>query len=154
MVPFNRCYYRSWKWTLMFRTGEQPVQSVLPERNPSCKAHHLCTICSACRLRLVGVNMLSPLLATKEDYTYILVTGYCNNRWLERYPILNHAAVIISEEVVNLLFCCFFILEQFHSDYFSQFDYGLISELCVFMIVKKSYTTPCLPTMHWWKDKC
>ena len=96
-------------------------------------------------LQLVAVNILGPLLQTRNGNKYILVAEDYFTRWLEAWPIPNQETKTVAEKLLNEMFFCFSLPDQILSDQGRQFESALIAELCSVLQIEKSRTAPYHP---------
>lgn len=93
----------------------------------------------------VAVDLVGPLPETPRKNKWILVLTDHFTRWQDALPIPDGTTPVVAKALDSRIFCYFGIPEQLHSDQGSQFESGLMRELCQLWGVKKTRTTPYHP---------
>ena len=88
---------------------------------------------------------MGPLPQTEDGNSYVLVAGDYFTRWIEVYALPNQEATTVAQKLVDELFCRFSPPEQLHSDQGCQFESTLMKEICKFLHINKTHTTPYHP---------
>jgi transposase InsO family protein len=96
-------------------------------------------------MQLVAVDIMGPLLESKEGNSYILVVADYFTRWSEAFAIPNQEASTVAQLLTDKVFFRFSPPEQLHSDQGRQFESALIAEMCKILGIVKSRTTPYHP---------
>lgn len=89
----------------------------------------------------LGVDFLGPLPVTKQGNRYILVCIDYFSKWTEAVAVPDQTARTTAKVLLEMVsrFGCPVTL---HSDQGRNFESNLISELCIFLQIKKTRTTP------------
>ena len=96
-------------------------------------------------MQLVAVDILGPFPTSGLGNSYILTAGDYFTRWMEAYPIPNQEARTVAEKLTKEFFFRFSPPEQLHSDQGRQFESQLVAEVCKFLGINKTRTTPYHP---------
>jgi transposase InsO family protein len=96
-------------------------------------------------MQLVAVDIMGPLLESKEGNSYILVVADYFTRWSEAFAIPNQEASTVAQLLTDKVFFRFSPPEQLHSDQGRQFESVLIAEMCKILGIVKSRTPPYHP---------
>ena len=93
----------------------------------------------------VAVDILGPLPTSTQGNKYVLIATDYFTKWPEAYPIPNQEAVTVARCLVNQFFSRFGVPLELHSDQGRNFESALFQELCKFLGVRKTRTTPLHP---------
>ena len=78
----------------------------------------------------VAVDLVGPMPETPRGNKWILVLTDHFTRWQDALPIPDGTAPVVAEALESRVFSYLGIPEQIHSDQGSQFESGLMQELC------------------------
>ena len=124
---------------------------------------HTCPACSQCKtptpknlaplqsvtvsspMQMVAMDILGPLPVTLAGNKYILVAADYFSKWIEAYAIPNQEATTIARKLLDEMFCRFALPEKLHSDQGRQFEAEVTTQLCQFLQIEKTRTTPYHP---------
>ena len=93
-------------------------------------ADNVCTLVDLSKKKVI--DLVGPLLKTRQDNQRILVLTNDFTRWLYALPISDATAPTVATTLDERVFYYFGLLEQIHSDLERQIQSQLM-ELCVFM---------------------
>lgn len=93
------------------------------------------------------MDILGPFPESPSGNTYILVVADYFTRWTEAYAIPNQEATTVARKLVDEFFLRFSPPEQLHCDQGRNFESEIIAEICKFLGVVKSRTTPYHPQL-------
>ena len=96
-------------------------------------------------MQMVAIDILGPLPVTLAGNKYILVAADYFSKWIEAYAIPNQEATTIARKLLDEMFCRFALPEKLHSDQGRQFEAEVTTQLCQFLQIKKTRTTPYHP---------
>ena len=94
---------------------------------------------------MVAIDILGPLPVTLAGNKYILVAADYFSKWIEAYAIPNQEATTIARKLLDEMFCRFALPEKLHSDQGRQFEAEVTTQLCQFLQIEKTRTTPYHP---------
>ena len=115
-------------------------------KNPSPKARApLMSIKTGYPLQIVAMDIVGPFPESQAGNTHILVVADYFTRWMEAYPFPNQEAATVVKKLVDEFFFRFSPPEQLHSDQGRNFESDTIAEVCKFLGVLKTRTTPYHP---------
>ena len=118
---------------------------------------HTCPACSQCKtptpknlaplqnvtvsspMQKVAIDILGPLPITLAGNKYILVAADYFSKWIEAF------ATTIARKLLDEMFCRFALPEKLHSDQGRQFEAEVTTQLCQFLQIEKTRTTPYHP---------
>ena len=90
-------------------------------------------------MQKVAIDILGPLPITLAGNKYILVAADYFSKWIEAY------ATTIARKLLDEMFCRFALPEKLHSDQGRQFEAEVTTQLCQFLQIEKTRTTPYHP---------
>ena len=96
-------------------------------------------------MQMVAIDILGPLPVTLAGNKYILVAADYFSKWIEAYAIPNQEATTIARKLLDEMFCRFALPEKLHSDQGRQFEAEVTTQLCQFLQIEKTRTTPYHP---------
>lgn len=96
-------------------------------------------------MQMVAIDILGPLPLTVAGNKYILVAADYFTKWIEAYAIPNQEATTIAHKLLDEMFCRFALPEKLHSDQGRQFEAEVTTQLCQFLQIEKTRTTPYHP---------
>ena len=94
----------------------------------------------------MAVDLLGPLPESEKGNSYVMVVGDYYTRWMEALAIPNQETSTVAEKLVDEAFLRFSPTEQLHSDQGRQFESTLMAEICKILRIKKTRTTPTIPS--------
>ncbi|KAF7641126.1 hypothetical protein LDENG_00292860 [Lucifuga dentata] len=93
----------------------------------------------------VGMDILGPFPTTDSGNRYVFVAMDYFTKWPEAYAVPDQSASTTAERLVCEMFCRFGALEELHSDQGRNFEVQVFVEVCQWMGVRKTRTTPLHP---------
>ena len=96
-------------------------------------------------MQRIAVDVLGPLPESTKGNKYIIVVADYFTKWTEAYPVPDHQAKTIAQELVKNFFTRFGMPERIHSDQGRDFQSCLFKELCELLEIEKTTTTPWHP---------
>ena len=91
------------------------------------------------------MDIMGPFPESSNGNSYVLVAGDYFTKWMEAYAIPNQEATTVARKLVDELFCRFSPPERLHSDQGRQFEGQVMQEICKFLHIQKTRTTPYHP---------
>ena len=92
----------------------------------------------------LAIDVLGPLLQSKQGNKYILIAANYFIKWVEAYPLVNQEAVTVAEVLIPEFISRFEVPLILHSDQGRNFESAVSSEMCK-LRVTKTRTTPIHP---------
>ncbi|XP_050507422.1 uncharacterized protein LOC126885038 [Diabrotica virgifera virgifera] len=93
----------------------------------------------------VAIDIAGPFPETDAGNKYILVAMDYFTKWTEAYALPNQEAATVAEVLVKELFSRFGVPLEIHSDQGRNFESALFQNVCKFIGVNKTRTTPLHP---------
>ena len=93
----------------------------------------------------IAMDILGPLPITPRGNKYILVVSDYFTKWTECYAIPNQEAVTVANKLVNEFISRFGVPRQLHTDQGTNFESGIMKEICRILDIDKTRTTPFHP---------
>ena len=128
---------------MMFRTGADLRYLCFPKR-PKIRGPMAQYNVGAPMERLAA-DILGPLPASDSGNKYLLIVADYFTKWTEAFPIQNQEASTVAEKIVNKVVCRFGVPLSIHSDQGRNFESTVFTEMCHFLGIKKTRTTPFHP---------
>jgi len=97
------------------------------------------------RMERIAIDIIGPLMETKNNNKYILVIGDYFTKFVESFAIPNHEAITVADKLMTEWISRYGIPNYIHTDQGREFESKLIAELCQLLKCKKSRTTPYRP---------
>ncbi|MES9884745.1 MAG: reverse transcriptase domain-containing protein [Sedimenticola sp.] len=96
-------------------------------------------------LERVALDIMGPLPVTSTGNKYILVIVDYFSRWTEAFAVDNMEAETITKVFVEQFICRFGVPRQIHTDQGRQFESNVFQQVCKYLDVDKTRTTPYHP---------
>ncbi len=93
-------------------------------------------------LERVALDILGPLPVTERGNRYILVIVDYFSRWTEAFALANIEAETVTRVFVEQFICRYGVPRQVHTDQGRQFESAVFQQVCEYLDVDKSRTTP------------
>ncbi|CAI5661243.1 unnamed protein product [Oreochromis niloticus] len=90
----------------------------------------------------VGVDVLGPFPVTESGNRYVLVAMDYFTKWPEAYAVPDQSATTTAERLVEEMFARFGVPAELHSDQGRNFESKVFGEICRWLGVEKTRTTP------------
>ena len=78
----------------------------------------------------LAIDILGPLLQSKQGNKYILITANYFTKWVEAYPLVNQEAVTVAELLIQEFISIFEVPLILYSDQGLNFESAVYSEMC------------------------
>ena len=92
----------------------------------------------------VHIDLAGPM-ANSRGFVYILVMVDAFTRWIEAVPLRNKEAKTVANAVMTTWICRYGWMQQLHSDCGTEFENQVMRDLCAWIGIEKSRTTPYHP---------
>ncbi|MES9881596.1 MAG: reverse transcriptase domain-containing protein [Sedimenticola sp.] len=96
-------------------------------------------------LERVAMDILGPLPVSSTGNKYILVIVDYFSRWTEAFAVANIEAETITKTFVEQFICRFGVPRQVHTDQGRQFEAAVFQQVCKYLDIDKTRTTPYHP---------
>ena len=93
----------------------------------------------------MATDILGPLPITEDGNKYILVISDYFTKWTEAFPMPNMETKIVAKLIVEEVVARFGTPRIIHSDQGRQYESELFAEMCRFLNIQKTRTTPYHP---------
>ena len=93
----------------------------------------------------IGMDILGPLPESYHGNKYVLILCDYFTKWTESYPMPDQEAITIVKVFVREFVSRYSVPNQIHTDQGAQFESKLFQDLCEYLGVDKTSTTPYHP---------
>ncbi|KAI8513239.1 hypothetical protein Bbelb_098780 [Branchiostoma belcheri] len=93
----------------------------------------------------IAIDIVGPLPKTTLGNKYVLVLSDYFSKWVEVFPMPDETALTVAQIIFEGWICVHGPPERIHTDQGRNFESALIAELCKFMKIGKTRTTPYHP---------
>ncbi|CAH1254301.1 GIN1 [Branchiostoma lanceolatum] len=93
----------------------------------------------------IAIDIVGPLPKTSLGNKYVLVLSDYFSKWVEVFPMADETAATVARVIFEGWVCVHGPPERIHTDQGRNFESTLLAELCKFMRVGKTRTTPYHP---------
>ena len=93
----------------------------------------------------LAIDILGPLLQSKQGNKYFLIAADYFIKWVEAYPLVNQEAVTVAGVLIREFISRFGVPLILHFDQGRNFESAVFSEMCKLPGVAKTRTTPLNP---------
>ena len=145
----DRSKESSYIWPMMRRSIYDYVRSceICEERKnpPRKKRSYMKSYLSGIKFERIAIDIAGPFVKSDSGYSYILVVVDYFTKYAEIYPLQNMEAETVAEAVFKGWIKRFGCPRELHSDQGKQFESLLFQELCKYLQIHKTRTTPYHP---------
>ena len=96
-------------------------------------------------MSVMAVDILGPLVTTRNGNNYIIVCGDYYTKWKEAFAVPDHQAMTVADKLITEVFLRFGFPSQLHSDQGREFESQLFKSMCTLLGVDKTRTCPYNP---------
>ena len=96
-------------------------------------------------MSVMAVDILGPLVTTRNGNNYIIVCGDYYTKWKEAFAVPDHQAMTVADKLVTEVFLRLGFPAQLHSDQGREFESQLFKCMCSMLGIDKTRTCPYNP---------
>ena len=96
-------------------------------------------------MSVMAVDILGPLVTTRNGNNYIIVCGDYYTKWKEAFAVPDHQAMTVADKLVTEVFLRLGFPAQLHSDQGREFESQLFKGMCSLLDIDKTRTCPYNP---------